>query len=299
MSATPATTTQWADGIDPAVRWSIDQGRGEIPKEKNMWFSVKDSDRETESVLSFGDLVAMGQFTGNIDFEPMKQNFRKNITAVEYAKGTSIQYRLVKTQQLNIVDAIGKALGRAELLRYLIACYDWINNGFGSYTVGDTLSLFNTAHTSNVGGGNQSNSGTLELSYANVDATVVAMGKFLTPSDQMAFDTKPDTLVVPLDLEAYANEIAGSKGKPDAITNNINYYYGRFDVIAARPISDTNNWAMVNKKRMKENQFWFDVVPRETERDREISSKVARWTVYAFFGYGSAGWDWCYGQNVA
>lgn len=299
MPSTPATTANWADGIDAAVREKLDAWRGEIPKEIDRYFTVRDTDRETESVLTTGDLGAAEPFTGEISFTPVKQNYRKNITQVEYVKGTSIQYKLIKTQQIDAVDSILMALANSLPLRWITDAYRWMNEGFSTYTTADGVSLFNTAHTSNVGGANQGNSGTSELSYAAVDATVVLMARFNSPADNPLFDRKPNAIVVPTDLASYASEIANSKLKPDLSTNNTNYYYGKFDVIESRVISDTNNWAMINKEWMKKSQRWFNVVKKETLRDREMSSLVSRYAEYSFFGFGAIDPFWCYGHAVS
>jgi hypothetical protein len=299
MPATPATQANWADAIDASVRKKIDTWTGDVPEEVGKYFTVKDTDRETESILTTGDLGAAEPFTGQIAFEGAKQNYRKNISMVEYVKGTSIQYRLIKTQQVAVVESSLKALSRALPLRWITSTYAWANLGFSTFTVGDTLALYHTAHTSNVGGSNQGNLGTSELAYSSVDATVVLMKKFNSPNDQPLFDRKPDAIWVPSDMCAYANEIVGSKGKPDAVTNNTNYYYGQFDVIESRVIADTNNWGMLNKARMKEAMYWFNVEKKLTLKDKELSSLVSRWVVYSFYGIGCADPFWTYGHAVS
>ncbi len=299
MPATPATTANWADAIDASVRRKLDTWSGEIPQEAEKYFTVKDTDRETESILTTGDLGPAEEFTGNIGFDPVKQNYRKNITMVEYVKGTSIQYRLIKTQQVAVVESIVKALSKALPLRWITSAYAWANLGFSTFTTGDGLALYHTAHTSNAGGSNQGNLGTSELAYSSVDATVILMAKFNSPNDNPMFDRKPNCIWVPTDLVSYANEIVGSKGKPDAVTNNTNYYYGKFDIVESRVISDTNNWGMLNKERMKEAMFWFNVEKKLALRDREMSSLVSRWAMYSFYGIGCADPFWTYGHQVS
>lgn len=298
---TPIASSNWADALDPRIKIGVKTAAGKIPEEQGMWFTAHDSSLEQENILTYGDMGAMEQFQGNISFDVMKQEYKKTITNVQFAKGASIEYKLVLTQQLPVVDQIAEALGRTLKLKNLSACYDWFNLATSTYTTGDTLAIASASHTSNDSRGpaTQSNLGTTELSYASFDAAYVAMQKFLTPTSQMDFELKPDTLVVPIDLEAYASEIIGSKGKPDAVTNNINAYNGKVSVIAARPITDTNNWALVNKKRMKEQQHWYNVQTPMYLKDREISTLVMRRVLYTFFGYGSAGWRWLYFSNVA
>jgi phage major head subunit gpT-like protein len=297
---TPINTGQWADALDPRIKIGVKTAFGEIPKEISKWFTEHETTLAEDNILSFGDFGAMEQFTGQVSFDTMKQEYKKTITHVEYAKGASIQRKLVTTNQLGIVDQISTNLGRSAQLRYVLSAYDWMNLATSSYTVGDGLSLANSSHTSNDSrGATQSNTATTELSFASFDAASIAMQKYITPSSNMDFENRPDTIVVPVDLESYATEIVGSKGKPDFSTNNMNFYYGSVDVVASRVISDTNNWAIVNKRRMKESQHWFTVEKLQTLKDQEISTLVRRWVLYCYYGYGSSDWRWIYYSNVS
>lgn len=293
MGNTPIVTGQWADALDPRIKIGVKTAFGAIPMEIDKWFTQHDTTLAEDNMLSFGDFGAMEQFTGSVSFDIMKQEYKKTVTHIEYAKGASIQRKLVKTNQLNVVDAITANLGRSAQLRYLLSAYDWMNLATSTYTTGDGLSLANSAHTSNDSRGvTQSNTATVELSYASFDAQYIAMQKYLSATSNIDFELKPDCLVVPIDLESYATEIVGSKGKPDYQTNNINFYYGMVDVVAARPISDTNNWAFVNKARMKASQHWFTVEKLQTLKDEEISTLVRRWVLYCYYGYGAVDWRW-------
>src|SRR3990167_5369535 len=252
MPQTPISENNWAAALDPRVTIGVRTAFGKVPEEIGKFYTKHDTTLESDRILSFGDMGAMEPFTGTVSFDTMKQEYQKTVTHTEYAKGASVTYKLWLTKQLNVIDEIVDALGRSAQLRYLTSAYEWMNFATSSYTTGDGVSLANSSHTSNDSrGSSQSNLGTTALSFAAFDAAVIAMQKFLTPSNQMDFDLKPNTIVVPLDLESYAAEIVGSKGKPDVVTNNINFYYGKLNVIAARPITDTNNWALVNTTRMK------------------------------------------------
>ncbi len=298
---TPISSTHWADALDPRIKIGVQTAAGKVPDEKGMWFTPHDSSLETENILTYGDMGPLEQFQGNVSFDIMKQEYKKSVTNVQYAKGMSVEKKLVLTKQLPVVDQMAENFGRSAKLKFLSACYDWFNLATSTYTTGDTLAIASASHTSNDSRGpaTQSNTGTTELSYASFDAAYVAMQKYLSPTSQMDFELKPDCLVVPIDLEAYASEIIGSKGKPDAVTNNINAYNGKVSVVAARPITDTNNWALVNKRRQKLAQHWYTVQALMYLKDQDISTLVTRRVLYTFFGYGSADWRWLYYSNVA
>ncbi len=294
------TTGGWADALEPIIKKQFALGFKSIPQERDLFFDVQKSTKSAETMLSIGDVGTLGPFQGELDYDDVRQNFTKAITAVEYARGLAIQKKLLLTDQIRIIKKLPQLLGQAAKRRLLSDSYSLFNNAFNTTnTGGDGLALCSTAHTSNVGGANQSNSGTSALSAPNVDATRVNMHKFNTNTDNVQFATAPDTIVVPVDLESYAEEIVGSKGKVDSANNNINFHFGRYNVIASRMLTDTNNWFMVNSELMKDHQVWFNVVDMEMEKDTDFNTKVARWSVYTYYGFGFERWEHIFGQNVS
>ena len=294
------STSNWSANIGPAIKKGFMLGFERIPEERGQFYTVESSAKESELLLSYGDIGTMGQFTGSLDFDQMKQNYTKTVTAVEYARAIGAQKKLVLTDQVRIIEKLSQALGVAAKRRYLSDSYAWLINGFTTtYTVGDGLALFSTAHTSNVGGATQSNSGTSALSPASVDATRILMQRFNTNRDNAQFEISPDTLIVSLENESYAEEIVKSKGKVDSLNNNVNVHYGKYRVIASRMLVDANNWFMADSSKMKENNMWFDVQKLELEKDVDFSTKVSRWSAYCYYGFGSERWEHVYGHNVA
>jgi len=294
------STNNWSSNIGPTIKKGFAFGFERIPEEVSLFFTRDTSNKESEKLLSFGDIGPMGAFSGSLDFDQVKENYTKTVTAREYAQAIGAQKKLVLTDQVRAIEQISSALGRSARRRYLADAYSWLINAFTTTnTVGDGLALCSTAHTSNVGGANQSNSGTTALSPAAVDATRILMRRYNTNRDNAQFETNPDTLIVPLELEAYAAEIVKSQGKVDALNNNINFHYGKYKVIATRLLVDTNNWFMVDSAKMKEYNCWFDVQKLELEKDVDFSTKVSRWSAYCYYGFGSERWEHVYGQAVA
>src|ERR1051326_782591 len=293
-------TNNWSANIGPTIKKGFMLGFENIPEEVQLFYTREDSSKESELLLSYGDIGTMGTFSGSLDFDTMKQNYTKTVTAIEYAQAIGAQKKLVLTDQVKIIEKLARALGVSARRRYLSDAYAWLVSAFTTtYTTGDGLSLCSTAHTSNVGGANQGNSGTTALSPAAVDATRILMLRFNTNRDNVQFEIMPDTLIVPLELESYAEEIVKSKGKVDALNNNINIHYGKYKVIASRLLVDSNNWFMADSKKMKENNVWYDVQKLELEKDVDFSTKVSRWSAYCYYGFGSERWEHVYGQNVS
>ncbi len=273
---------------------------GGIPDDRSEFFNVEQSDRETEDLISIGDTDPIGPFSGALDYDTVQENYRKRVTNTEYARGLAVGRKLWETGATRVIKRLSEHFGQKVKLRVLTDSYALLNNAFNTtYTGGDGLALCSTANTSNVGGTNQGNSGTTALSAAAVDATFVLGALLNTNRDNPRFDTRYDTIIVPTALEAYTAEIVNSKGKVDSANNNINHYYGKFTVMGSRMLSDQNNWFMANKKAMKENQTWFEVVRHEFNQDTDFNSLAKRWSVYMFYGFGFNSWEHIYGHNVS
>lgn len=293
-------TGNWPNAAEPIIRKNFLLGLKGIPQEREMMFDVGPSSKLTETLLSWGDSPAMGPFTGSLNYGQVVENYSKSITNVEYAIGLALQRKFILTDQIRVAKKLPQIMGKSVRLRWLSDTWALFNNAFNTtYTGGDGLALCSTAHTSNAGGSNWSNSGTSALSPAAVTATRTAMIRFNTNTDQPQFETKPDTLIVPTDLEDYATEIVKSRGKVDTANNNVNFHYGQYQVLATRMLTDTNNWFMANMEKMKENQVWYEVVRLEMEKDKDFNTKVARWSWYSFYGFGFERPDHIYGHQVS
>ncbi len=294
------TTGSWPDAAEPIIRKQFVLGLEGIPEERDIFFDVQKSSKEQETLLSHGDIDTFPTFTGSIDYSEPSQNFKKTISPTEYAQGVQIQKRLIITDQIRVVKKLPNLLGVSAKRRILTDTYALLRNAFNAtHTGGDGLGLCSTAHTSNVGGANQSNSGTTSLSAVAVDATRILMQKFNTNKDNIQFETTPDALIVPIDLEGPAAEIVKSKGKVDTNNNNINFHFGTYKVLVSRLLTDTTQWFMVNMKKMKENQLWFNLVDMELDKDTDFNTKAARWSAYTFYGFGFERWEHIFGQNPA
>lgn len=270
---------------------------GKLPDHQKLFFDVQSSDNEHEDLLTIADTQPIGAFTGQLEYDEVVETYKKRITNTEYARGLAIQRKLWLTGQKRVIGRLSEHFGEKAKLRRLSDSWALWNNAFSTvYTGGDALALCSTAHTSGTVGANQSNSGTLSLAPAAVDSTEIAFGKFNTNTDNPLFD-KPDMMIVPLDLANYAAEISKSTGKVDTNYNNVNVFYGRYKVVASRLLTNTKNWFLVNEKKMKENQVWFEVLRHEFGQDKEFNTLLLRYYVYMFYGFGFSEWNHVYGQQ--
>ncbi len=292
-------TGNFQDALEPIAIKNFEVGFKEIPAERDMLFDVQPSDKLIETYLETGDIGAMGEFDGDLEFEDVSQGYKMTIENVEYAKGMKIQRKFARTDQLNVVRDLPRLLGLSARRLFANKTFAPFNNAFNTtLTTLDALQLCSSAHTSTNGGSNQSNRGTSALSEANVDAARIAMKGFLTNTDQK-MEVNPRMLIVPRALEQTAWEIINSSGKVETANNNANFHKGRYELLVSDWLEDDNNWFLVDSELMKMFLIWQNVDALEFGQDENFNGFEAKYRAYTFFGFGSRDWRWIYGNEVS
>lgn len=292
------TTGNFQDALEPIAIKNFSLGFKEKPQERDMIFEVKKSKKLIETYLEIGDIGAMNEFSGDLEYEDVTQGYKMTVEAKEYAKGIKIQKKFVLTDQIDVVESLPRLLGLAARRLMLSDTFYAFNNAFSAFLTLDGLSLCNTAHTSNNGGANQSNSGTTAFSEAAVETARRTMHSFGTNVDQL-FDIQPDMLIVPRALEQAAYELISSSGKVDTANNNANFHKGKYKLLVSDYLEDTNNWFLVDSELMKMFNIWNTVAPLEFKQAEQFDNYAARYGAYMFYGYGSRDWRWLFGSNVS
>lgn len=263
-------------------------------------FRYVDATQGTEYDLETGDVGSVPAFEGAVSYDDFKEGYKKSITETEYALGLKIQRRLLRNDLYDVVrDRVG-LLAQSFRQKQEDIGASVFNNAFNTtHTVGDTLALCSTAHTSKVGGSNQGNSGSSALSAANVEATRQLMVKYKTNRDN-TMRTTPDLLLVPTELHEKAWEIVNSYGKIDTANNNRNFHYGKYNIaIWDNFLTDSNNWFMIDSRKMKRYNKYRIWEPVQFFKSGEFDTISQKFAGYMSNGVSSVEWRWIYGHAVS
>lgn len=288
----------FADLLEPGLRHVFADWFNQQNSQLDTLFSMKTSEKAVEHDLEMGDIADFEPFTGTVPYTDIKQGYKTNYEHQEFAKGIKIERKLVKDDLYSQIQRRPAALGLAASRRREKDGASVFNNAFNSaVTGGDSLPLCSTAHTSAVGGTNQSNSGTTAMSPTAVEATRRLMVKFKTNTDG-EFSVTPDLLLVPVDLEQTAYEIINSKGKVDTAQNNANFHYGKYKLVVwPNFLTSSTRWFMIDSQLMKMFLLWFDREEVQFFRDSDFETLVAKFAGYMRYSFGWSDWRWVYGQN--
>ena len=219
----------------------LDQYR-DFPSMIPLMYRFKDAEQAVEYDLETGDSGVVPEFTGEISYDDINEGYKKSVSEREYAYGIKITRRLLRNDLYGVIqDKTASLADSFRALRETRGAYPF-NNAFGTFTVGDGLSLCNAAHTSKVGGANQSNAGSLAFSAPNVFAQEILFKKLKTNRDNIMYNI-PDTILIPMDHTEKAFEILKSVGKVDYNVNNRNYLEGRYKcIIWDNFLTSSTNW---------------------------------------------------------
>lgn len=288
----------FADLLEPGLRTIFSDAFNKHESQLPVLFNMQDSEKAVEHDLEMGDIADFEQFTGTIAYDDQKQGYKTNYEHTEYARGFKVERKLVKDDLYSQINRKPQGLGLSAARKREIDGAGVFNNSFNSgYTGGDALSLCNSAHTSNVGGATQSNTGTSSMSPTNVEATRRLMVKFKSNRDN-TIQVMPDLLLVPLELEQTAYEIINSKGKVDTANNNVNFHFGKYKLVVwPNYLTSSTRWWMIDSQLMKMFLLWFDREPVQFFKDSDFETLAAKFAGYMRYSRGWSDWRWVYGQN--
>lgn len=297
----PATVVlgNFQSAKEPIARRSFFLGMGREIKERiELYFRKVKSDKKKETYFEMGDYGTVPEFQGELEYEGIKQGYESTITNKLYGKGLRIDYEFMRTDQQNVVEDLPRMLGIAMNRRYCGDSASWFNNMFSTaYPTRDLLALVSSAHTSAVGGSNQSNRITSAFSAINLTAARITMRKFMTNRNNV-MEVTPNIIFNPIDLDDAVLEVIKSTGQVGTANNTINVHQGKWTSISDIRFTDTNNWAIADKELMKEFQIWQTVDPVKFEQAKDFDSLCAKYRVTGFYGFGSTGWEWLLGAEV-
>lgn len=295
------TSAQFNSVVEPGLRAVFTSEFNDVPNGSLIgpMYRLETSDKANEDYLEIEDIGNVQEFTGTLDYTEAKQGNSKTVTNVAYAMGLKIQRELMDDDQYGVIEDIVRQMG--EVARYRMeqdAAGPFVNAFNTTFTVFDALSLCSTAHTF-VTGTSQSNSGTSAFSYSTLDATLIAMRKFTNAQGRTILTMSPDMIVGPLDLDSQFREIIESKLKPGTANNNINAYNQKFTITTTPFLSDTNNWFLIDSKKMKRFLLWQQRVPLEFKNTSDFDTWVKKFALYMRYKNTPLHWPWVYGHNVS
>ena len=213
-------------------------------------------DREIYQFSELHDLALFSSVAEGADytFDSPEQGSDKTLTAVKFGLGLSLSEELFEDSKLDFVaDGVRKlAMSAAETREQ--AAMDLFNNGMpgGSETTADGLTIFNTSHTTPGGVITIANKPAVDvdLSFSSLADSISAYKKAFRGDSGIYQSYRPTKLLVPTELELYANQIVKSALETDTNNNNMNPFRQQLEVVASPHLTDADAFFLLSDPDM-------------------------------------------------
>ena len=282
----------------------MEKEEGDFAKQslKKVLYNVKSSKHYSESVTGMtgiGDFVATD---GPVPYDTMEEGFAKTFIHQVFKKGIEIKRELIddariidmENQAGNLIDAANRTKEKfvhapfnfCNQDKFLLAGKNFNNTGQ------DGLPLAHDQHPSKTGKApKQSNISTLALTPESLKEVEERMAAFKTDIGEKG-NFKGDTLLVPYELRNAAWEICKSEGKIDTNHNNVNPYYGKYNVIVSDWLDNPKAWYLIDSNYMKKCLYWLDRISLEIKSDKDFNTDNWRIKGYERYSLGFSDWRW-------
>lgn len=299
-------SVNFADVLDPSIR-DIASGRYDVGKTRiGDFFTIKDSDRESEKYSELTPLGKLSVFTDTISYLDAAQGYDVTATHIEYAGGIQIKRKLYDDDQFGIIKEYAEQLGDAAFKTQEDDAASILTDAFSStstfFSHTEAVALCSNSHTTPKDGVSTSagfdNIVTTALSPTALTAARIQFKGFKDAAG-WKLGLVPDMLVVPDDLEDKAKEIVGTSTGLYSAEGTKNVQQDRFEVYVHPRLSDTNDWFLINRELMKKNLYWFWRVKFETARMESFDNITAKWRAYLRYSYLRRDWRFVLGGQVS
>jgi len=298
-----AISEQWAYLLEPGLRKVYMDEYMALAAESRvpMLFSVQTSSKAQEHDLGVGAFANWREYKGHINYQENEQLWRTTYTHTEFAEGMFVERSLVDDDQYNVINNRARGLAMGGYRKREDDGASVFNNAFSaSFTGGDGIALCGAHPFSPSNASTQSNAGSTALSYDSIVATRKLMREYKDDKGNL-IPIRPNTLLVPPELEDAAWIATASMNKPGTANNDGNFVRAQgINVVVWDYLTDANNWFMLDSRLAGLFLNWFDRVGMEFAADPTSDfNLIAKYRGYMRYSYGWSDWRFVYGHNVA
>lgn len=219
------------------------------PSRRGQLFNMRSTDRDIVQMSALHDLPLFSEVPENTEYsyERSKAGANKTLTVVKYGLGFSISRETVEDGKFEWISMLTKKLAKSARESQEIQAMNMFNNGFGTETAPDGLSIFNGSHTLPSGGTYRNQlSAASDLSQSSLSTALSDFEQVFVGDSGIIYNVKPKVLLVHPDSKRYAMELVGSDLKPDTADNNLNALKADgLTVVSSPHLTDTDAWFLL------------------------------------------------------
>ena len=245
---------------------------------------------EEEVKLSGFDAAPVKDEGDAISYDAAQESFTARYNHETIAMGFAITEEAMED---NLYDSLSarytKALARAMAHTKQVKAVVPLNNGFTTaYSSGDGVALFSASHPLVSGGTNSNTQSTAaDLNETSLEAAVIQIGKW-TDERGLLIAARPQSLVIPPDLQFVATRVMKSELRPGTADNDINAVRSVGVVpggtIVNHYLTDTDAWFLLTD--IPNGLKHFNRVALETSMDGDFDTGNVRYKARERYSFG-------------
>ena len=254
-------------------------------------YETESSDRsfEEEVKLSGFDAAPVKDEGSAISYDAAQESFTARDNHETIAMGFAITEEAMED---NLYDSLSarytKALARAMAHTKQVKAVVPLNTGFDSYQSGEGVYLFSASHPLVSGGTNANMPSThADLNETSLEAAVIQIGKW-TDERGLMIAARPQTLVIPPDLQFVAARVMQSDLRPGTADNDINAVRSMGVVpggtVVNHYLTDTDAWFLLTD--VPNGMKHFNRVALETSMDGDFDTGNVRYKARERYSFG-------------
>jgi hypothetical protein len=285
------TSSSFAKLLWPGLNSIYGKAYADYPVEWEKLFDKNTSDKAYEEdvgLSSFGLASVKGE-GAPITYDTERQGFTSRYNHVVYALGFIVTREIFEDDQYAKVGG-QKAKGLARSMRQTkeIVGANVYNRAFtAGYTGGDGVVLLSASHL-NVAGGTYSNiiSTPADLSEAALEQAVIDIAGFRDDRG-LLIAAKPESLVIPYQLQFEAARILGSNGRVATADNDPNVLKDKgifSNVITNHYLTDADAWFI--RTNVGDGMKYFERRGDQFEMDNDFDTENAKFKATARYSFG-------------
>ncbi len=304
----PLDSSQFVRLLTNEMREVAENKYNQLPSMIPTFYRNIDSDSAWEEFFSVGAVPDIPEFTGKISYLGIAPGFHIKIEPKEYAGGIQSERKLIDDKKYAVLNNNGAGLMTAAHRTREKSGVRTFSNAFSTaydfQTNEEGVALVSNSHTTKSGASTTTgfdNLGVTSLTKTSLAAARLAMRQYRNDIAERIDIGDNLALIVPDALEETAREIVNTPKGYETAAQTANFHAGRYEVIPYLRLddSDTNNWFLVDKTRMKESLVWINRINPELNNTVDFETYILKTALYMRYAYGFLDWRWIFGSQVS
>ena len=298
MAQTRGTFDALYDNVDKTLMGIMKGQLKELPRIYPDVYNIKTSDRKFERVVTyvpFGDTQSKPEGEA-YSMDTLRQGHTKDFTHTENGLGFEATQTALEDDAENILQRAGEWLAFSARYVEEKRAAGPFNNGFGTETTPDGVSLFNATHVL-AGGGTARNvlATAADLSATSLtQAMIDVQNETKDEAGHLAAPVMSWTLYIPPSLEFLAERILKSAGLQGTADNDLNPLKSRrtWNIVTNPHLTDTDAWFLVAKNKAQHALTFYRRTPISLgpmDKDPRTGNRI--WKIRHRFSVGAWAWQ--------